>query len=189
MNCQRGHDQTTRGHANETRQSPSMGGNKWHPHWSMSTIARQFCGEPLRTAQVRSQSGPLASVLVLLRRLRMPLPLSVRRCSCGRILDPFGHHRAACSTVGVLRRRGFAVENAVPQICREGGARVSTNIFVRDLDLDVALHGWQKARSCGGRVVSFRVYPAGPGRHVGVSFAGERDSPQERRQSRRHRFA
>ena len=76
--------------------------------------------------------------VVLLRRLRMPLPLSVRCCSCGRILDPFGHHRAVCSTVGVLSRRGFAVENAVAQICREGGARVSTNIFVRDLDLEVA---------------------------------------------------
>ena len=82
----------------------------------------------------RSQSGPLASVpltalpvhrvsrmdsepfrVVLLRRLRMPLPLSVRRCC-----------------------RGFAVENAVAQMCREGGARVSTNIFVRDLDLDLA---------------------------------------------------
>ena len=71
-------------------------------------------------------------------RLRMPLPLSVRHCSCGCILDPSGHHRAACSTVGVLSRRGFAVENAVAQICQEGGARVSTNIFVRDLDLEVA---------------------------------------------------
>ena len=30
------------------------------------------------------------------------------------------------------------MENAVAQICREGGARVSTNIFVRDLDLDLA---------------------------------------------------
>ena len=51
---------------------------------------------------------------------------------------------------------GFAVENAVAQICREGGARVSTNIFLRDLDLRARLHGWQKAGSSGGRVVSFR---------------------------------
>ena len=69
------------------------------------------------------------------RRLR--LPFSVRRCSCSRLLDSYGHHRAACSTVGVLSRRGFAVENAVVQVCREGGARVSTNIFLRDLDLDL----------------------------------------------------
>ena len=29
------------------------------------------------------------------------------------------------------------MENAVAQVCREGGARVSTNIFLRDLDLDL----------------------------------------------------
>ena len=31
--------------------------------------------------------------------------------------------------------RGFAVESAAARICREAGARVTTNIFVRDLDL------------------------------------------------------
>ena len=30
------------------------------------------------------------------------------------------------------------MENAVAQICREGGARVSINIILRDLDLDLA---------------------------------------------------
>ena len=29
----------------------------------------------------------------------------------------------------------FAAENAVAQICREGGARVSTNVTLRDLDM------------------------------------------------------
>ena len=29
------------------------------------------------------------------------------------------------------------MENAVAQVCREGGARVSTNIVLRDLDLDL----------------------------------------------------
>ena len=105
-------------------------------------------------ASVRSQSGPLASApltafpvcrvtrigselfrTLLLRRLRLPLPLSVRSCVCGRRLDVFGHHRAACSRAGVLGRRGFAVESAVEQICREAGARVSTNVMVRDLDI------------------------------------------------------
>ena len=38
---------------------------------------------------------------VLLRRLRLPLPLSVRCCFCGRLLDHFGHHRVACLTVGI----------------------------------------------------------------------------------------
>ena len=36
---------------------------------------------------------------------------------------------------GVLGRRGFAVESAVAQICREGGAGVSTNVMLRDLDI------------------------------------------------------
>ena len=35
----------------------------------------------------------------------------------------------------MLGRRGFALESAVARICREAGARVSTNVFVRDLDL------------------------------------------------------
>ena len=56
-------------------------------------------------------------------------------CVCGRRLDLFGHHRAACSKAGVLSRRGFAVESAVEQICREAGARVSTNVMIRDLDI------------------------------------------------------
>ena len=47
----------------------------------------------------------------------------------------FGHHRAACAQAGVLGRRGFALECAAAQVCREAGARVATNVFVPDLDL------------------------------------------------------
>ena len=36
---------------------------------------------------------------------------------------------------GELGKRGFAAESAVAQICREGGARVSTNVMLRDLDI------------------------------------------------------
>ena len=107
-------------------------------------------------ALLRSQRGPLASAAVtalptsratrmdgqpfrilLLRRLRLPLPLSSRTCRCGRQLDPLGHHRAACPEAGVLGRRGFPLEVAAAQVCREAGARVTTNIFVRDMDLAV----------------------------------------------------
>ena len=63
------------------------------------------------------------------------LPLSSRTCWCGRHLDCLGHHRASCSRVGVLGRRGFALESAAARICVEAGARVSTNVFLRDLDL------------------------------------------------------
>ena len=31
-------------------------------------------------------------------------------CRCGRRLDSFGHHRAACAEAGVLGRRGFPLE-------------------------------------------------------------------------------
>ena len=82
--------------------------------------------------------SPFDSVLfrvLLFRRLRLSLPLSPRTCRCGCSLDVLGHHRAACSTSGVLGRRGFALESAAARICREAGARVSSNIFVRDLDL------------------------------------------------------
>ena len=107
-------------------------------------------------ALLRSQAGPLAAVpftcfptsrltrldppvfrTLLLRRLRVPLPLTVRACRCGLFLDAFGHHRSACAVSGVLGRRGFAVESAAARICREAGARVMVNVFVRDLDLGV----------------------------------------------------
>ena len=109
---------------------------------------------PSEQASVRSQSGPMASVplttfpvdrvmrfdsqsfrVLLLRRLRLPMPLSSRFCSCGRPLDVLGHHRATCGKVGVLSRRGYAVVSTVAQICRESGARVSTNVMVRNFDI------------------------------------------------------
>ena len=107
-------------------------------------------------ALVRSQHGPLASVpltvvptskatrldaqpfrVFLCRRLHLPLPLTMRTCRCGRLLDKFGHHRAACAVAGVLGRWGFPVEVGAAQVCREAGARVSTNLHVRDMDLTV----------------------------------------------------
>ena len=105
-------------------------------------------------AMLRSQSGPgsglaLSSVpasaalrieshhfrVLLLRRLRLTLPPVSRTCRCGRLLNPFGHHRAACSRAGVLGRPCYALESVGARICREAGALVSTNVFVRDLDL------------------------------------------------------
>ena len=107
-------------------------------------------------ALVRSQAGPGAAAalttvptnfgttipshlfrVVLFRRLRQPLSLSVRNCRCGRLLDVCGHHRAACARVGMLGRWGFALESAAARICREAGGRVRTNMFLRDLDLGV----------------------------------------------------
>ena len=52
----------------------------------------------------------------LLRRLWLPLPPSSRNCRCGRLLDVFGHHRAACAEDG---RRSFALDLAAARVCRE----------------------------------------------------------------------
>ena len=90
-------------------------------------------------ALLRSQRGPLASAAVTAQRspitqghqdgwstfrirLRLPLPLSSRTCRCGRQLDSFGHHRPTCSEAGVLGRRGFHLEVAAAQVCREAVA-------------------------------------------------------------------
>ena len=35
----------------------------------------------------------------------------------------------------VLNSRGHTVESVVAQICRDGGARLSTNVIVKDLDI------------------------------------------------------
>ena len=115
-------------------------------------------------ALLRSQAGPLAAEpfvcfptsrltrmdhtvfrTLLLRRLRLPLPLTARACRCGLPLDAFGLHRSACAVSGLLGRRGFAVESAAARICREAGARVMVNVFVRDLDLGVVdrLDAWR----------------------------------------------
>ena len=109
--------------------------------------------DPAR-ALVRSQQGPLASAALtalptsratridpqpfrvwLCRRLFLPLPLCPRTCPCGRPFDMCGHHRAACSRAGVLGCRGFPVERAAAQVCREAGGRVGLDRFIRDLDV------------------------------------------------------
>ena len=113
---------------------------------------------PVR-ALMRSQCGPLASAALTalptnratrldpqpFRMWLCPLPLSSRTCRCGRLLDVYGHHRAACSRAGVLGTRGFPLERAAAQICREAGGRVGVDRFVRDLDL-VAFNGFDQRR-------------------------------------------
>ena len=84
---------------------------------------------------LHQQGVSYRSRLLLCRRLRLPMPLSSRTCRCGRLLDVLGHHWAACAEAGVLGRRGFALECAAAQVCREAGGRVSTNVMVRDLDV------------------------------------------------------
>lgn len=113
-------------------------------HTAMQTELFQTLG-PASQAMMASQSGPFGSrtfttILytgprvskplfphLLLRRLRLPLPLTESRCRCRRVLDPLGDHRAACPWFGALRSRGCPLERAAARICREAGAKVSTN--------------------------------------------------------------
>ena len=111
--------------------------------------------DPASQAMLQSQSGPYASRtfttipfgldttypshlfrVLLLRRLRLPLRLSARICRCRRTLDPLGGHRAACAQAGVLRGRGIPLGRAAARVCREAGARVTTNTRLSDLNLD-----------------------------------------------------
>ena len=58
--------------------------------------------------------------VLMLRRIHLPLPLSISNCRCGRPLDSLGHHRAACAVAGVLGRMGFTLESAAARVCLAG---------------------------------------------------------------------
>ena len=100
-------------------------------------------------AMIRSQAGPGAGTalavtpsnrestipshlfqVILLRRLRFALLLSVRSCRCGRPLDSCGHHRRACLAEG-----GLHLESIIARICREEGGCVRTKFIARDMDV------------------------------------------------------
>ena len=74
--------------------------------------------------------------VLLLRRLRLPLPLTATRCSCRHLFDSLGDHRATCAVNGVLGPRGAVLERAVARMCREAGANVGWNVLLRELNLD-----------------------------------------------------
>ena len=68
--------------------------------------------------------------------VRIGFPSHPPRASAGVAV----HLIPVATTVQLARRqgwvvRGFALESAAAQVCREAGARVSTNVLVRDLDL------------------------------------------------------
>ena len=119
-----------------------------------------------------STFDPQVFRVLLRRRLRLPLPLSSRSCRCGRLLDPLGHHRAGCSEAVVLGKRGYRLEKAAEQVCREAGARVSSNVYVRDMDLARTQRAGQSQVGGGGRrPLSVERFPAGHRHDVGVPTA------------------
>ena len=78
---------------------------------------------------------PNASVCSCFGDSVCPSPLSTRTCRCRRTLDTVGDHRSACAQSGLLRSRGGPPERAAARICREAGARVTTNTRVADLNI------------------------------------------------------
>ena len=126
--------------------------------------------DPASQAMIESQTGPFASRacttipsgpefaypsdlfrILLLRRLRLPLPLSARYCTCRCTLDSFGDHRAACATSGALRSRPGPLERAAARECREAGAGVTTHVLVSDLNLTGSTTGGLKSSLTGFR--------------------------------------
>ena len=76
--------------------------------------------------------------VLLLERLRLPLPLTEARCTaCHEPLDAWGRHRAACPHTGRLKKRAGPVERVMARICREAGARVRFNAYLRDMNVRV----------------------------------------------------
>ena len=86
-------------------------------------------------AELRLPSDRLR--IVLLRRLRMPLPAAARACRCGRPADALGDRVTACPTSGVLRTRAVPLERAVARVCREAGGRVAMHVRVAEMNVDV----------------------------------------------------
>ena len=106
--------------------------------------SRAFTAFP--TAAEFRVENPLFRIM-LLRRLRLPLPISPRHCSCHRVLDVFGDHRAACAQAGVLRSRAVPLERALARICREAGARVATNVPLNRMNLPDQLSTIEPSKS------------------------------------------
>ena len=85
--------------------------------------------------RLSSPWNPRCFRALLLRRLRLPLPLTAARCRCHQPHDAFGDHLAACPRSGVLRSRGGPLERAAARVCREAGATVAMHALVRDLNV------------------------------------------------------
>ena len=130
---------------------------------------------------MRSQCGPLASDtftavptsrmmridvqpfrLLLLRRLRLPLPLTSRTCRCGRLLDSSGIHRAACSVVWERVPIGASRCTGVQRSRGESEDQHGSGRCLRAL--------WTEIRSCRGRLDVVARGTIRHRHHFGVPF-------------------
>ena len=157
-----GHPSHVLGHRTPTphtrRLRPHVSHNPFSPR-ILVVLGRHSPCASASQALVTSQSGPFASRafttipytndfaypshlfrILLLRRLRLPLPLFARTCRCRRTFDSLGDHRAACAQSGALRSRGGPLERAAARVCREAGARVTTHTRLADLNVQHVHH-------------------------------------------------
>jgi len=81
---------------------------------------------------------PEEFAVTLRRRLRLPLFLPASHCNgCGRALDRFGDHLAACMPSGRVQARARPVELAWVKVFREAGATTHFQHFLRNSTLPV----------------------------------------------------
>ena len=121
--------------------------------------------------------------IVLLRRLRMPLPASGRAYRCGRPADALGDHVAACPTSGVLRTRAAPVERAIARVCREAGGRVAMHVQVAEMNVDVPVSDARRIeilRSLTPRWSARSGGTASPGQQCQASWGCEQAARRKR---------
>ena len=150
----RGHSGRTRaGHAPVTEWTSC-----WNALRSCSVhLAHQGGFPPLQSAPLQAPPSPSPSLFT---------PVSMRPF-LGRLWQPSrcAHESGGPGTAGVL------VESVAARICREGGARVATNLLVRDMELrpPSVIDSRRLEVVADGLPVWRRA--AGRGHHVGVSSA------------------
>ena len=98
---------------------------------SGSGCSHVFCGCP---TQLEFRINPDLFRVLILERLRVPLPVTEARCECGAVLDC----RAACPQSGRLRTRALAPERTLARVCREAGASVRRNVKLVEMNIAVA---------------------------------------------------
>ena len=102
---------------------------------------------------------------VLRLRLQYPLLLGPKRCngnSCRSRLDAYGHHWSACNRSGRLKLRSYPLERTWTRVFREAGARVQTNVFLRDTNLQhVAADDGRRLEIVGTGLPLYRGAPLG----------------------------
>ena len=90
---------------------------------------------------------------LLLVRLHLPLHMDARFCKCGELLDVYGHHRSACSRIGLLKPRGTPAE-AWPESAAKQVLASRTKLL-RDLNIVAPTDDQHRQRpSILGREVS-----------------------------------